>query len=172
MPMKIHSRQCHLTCIHIASKLTSSQLSRVTRVRNHLCVSCQTQINLVYVYNQEITHLQVIIIEYNETPVHRSYGIWLEGIFVFHSYDPDNEPVLSSKLQTQCQGNNPQMSVMQEIFYSCSRRAWMRSWTRLSFSSLVDLRVLYFKDSAFHSSLLFLGASDSAFLKGSSRIAL
>ena len=55
---------------------------------------------------------------------------------------------------------------------SFSRISLIFSWTRASFSALVDLGVLYFLDSAFHSSLVFLGPSLSTFLKGSSRIAL
>ncbi|KAG7148982.1 hypothetical protein HYQ46_002109 [Verticillium longisporum] len=50
-----------------------------------------------------------------------------------------------------------------------SRRATILLRTRFSFSSLVRRAVLYLRDSAFHSSLVFL--EPSTFFQGSSRMA-
>jgi hypothetical protein len=50
--------------------------------------------------------------------------------------------------------------------------SWILALTFSSFSALVSFFCLYLRDSAFHSSLVFLGSSLSSFLKGSSRICL
>lgn len=62
-------------------------------------------------------------------------------------------------------------SLAKPNFYS-SRSSAIRACTRCWRSSRLSLDFLYLSDSCFHSSLLFLGASLTYFLNGSSRMAL
>lgn len=82
----------------------------------------------------------------------------------------DEKYNINASVKTQFYSNKTRKT--QGPSYSwAARMDLILAWTRASFSSLVRRMFLCLREMAFHSSLVFLGSEDSAFLKGSARMA-